>query len=120
MPKPVAVTIEQTPKRTFASALDWPGWSRSGKDEALALEALASYAPRYAQIAGADDRRFAADVRGEDLEVVERTEGSSGTEFGAPSKPTEHDRAGLDADEAARRARLVEAAWAFFDRTAAG
>jgi len=119
MPKPIAVTIEHTPKRTFASAVDWPGWSRSGKDEALALEALALYAPRYAPIAHAEHRQFAADVGIEDLEVVERIEGSSGTEFGVPSKATEHDRASLDADEAQRRAGLVDAAWAFFDRTAA-
>jgi len=119
MPNSIAVTIEHTPKRTFASAVDWPGWSRSGKDAALALEALAAYAPRYAPIAAAERRRFPAAVGVEDLEVAERIEGSSGTEFGVPSKPTEHDRAAMDADEAVRRAGLVEAAWAFFDRTAA-
>jgi hypothetical protein len=118
MTKPILVTIEHTPKKTFASAADWPGWSRSGKTEELALEALAAYAPRYAVIAGAERRRFAAAAGVDDLEVVERRAGSGGTEFGVPSRPTDHDARPTDAEEAARLAELVEAAWAFFDRTA--
>ena len=54
MPNPMLVTIEHSPKKTFATAADWPGWSRSGKTEELALEALANYASRYARIAEAD------------------------------------------------------------------
>ena len=120
MPKAILVTIEHTPKKTFASAVDWPGWSRSGKTEALALEALAAYAPRYAVIADAEHRRFASAVSVEDLDVVERREGSAGTEYGVPSHPTEHDARPTDADEALRLAGLVEAAWTLFDKTAAG
>ncbi len=118
MTKPILVTIEHTTKKTFASAADWPGWSRSGKTDALALENLVAYAPRYAAIAVAEHRRFAAGVDVEDLEVVERHEGSGGTEFGVPSRPTEHDARPTDADEAARLAALIEAAWALFDRIA--
>jgi hypothetical protein len=118
MTKPILVTIEYTPKRTFATAADWPGWSRSGKTEELALEALAAYAPRYASIAEAAHRRFAASATVDDLEVVERSQGSAGTEFGVPSRPTVQDARPTDADEAARLAGLVEAAWASFDQTA--
>ena len=119
MTKPTLVTLEHTPRRTFASASDWPGWSRSGKTEELALEALAAYAPRYAAIAEANHRRFAAMPTVADFEVVERREGSSGTEFGVPSHPTDHDARPTDADDADRLAGLVAAAWAFFDRVAA-
>ena len=42
------VYLERGDKRTFAGALDWPGWSRSGRDDEQALEALLAYAPRYA------------------------------------------------------------------------
>jgi creatinine amidohydrolase/Fe(II)-dependent formamide hydrolase-like protein len=119
MPKSIPVTIERSPKKTFASAVDWPGWSRPGKTAELALEALAAYAPRYAVVAAAEHRRFAATVSADDLEVVERTTGGAGTEFGVPSHPTEHDAVEMDADEAARRAGLVAAAWSLFDRTAA-
>jgi hypothetical protein len=47
----IAVYLEVSPQRTFASALDWPGWCRAGRDEDVALEALASYAMRYAPVA---------------------------------------------------------------------
>ena len=48
----VAVFLEITPKQAFASALDWPGWCRAGRDEGAALAALADYAERYAPVAG--------------------------------------------------------------------
>ena len=48
----IAVCLEVTPKQTVASALDWPGCCRPGRDEGAALEALASYAGRYAPVAG--------------------------------------------------------------------
>jgi hypothetical protein len=119
MMKGILVTIEHGPKKTFASAADWPGWSRSGKTEELAIKALAAYASRYAVIAEAEHRRFAATPTVDDLEVVERLERSGGTEFGVPSRPIAHDARSTDADEAARLAGLVCSAWECFDRTAA-
>ena len=119
MTKPILVTIEHTPAKTFASAADWPGWSRSGKTEDLALETLAAYAPRYAVIAGAEHRRFQAHPGPEDFEIVERNEGSAGTAYGVPSHPTSLDARPTDVAEADRLAGLVGAAWTFFDRTAA-
>lgn len=119
MPKPIAVTIEQGPKKTFASAADWTGWSRSGKTEEAALEALAAYAPRYAAIVAADKHPFPATATVADLEIVERNPGSAGTDYGVPSRPTSHDARPTDAAEAGRLADVVRAAWAFFDRTAA-
>ncbi len=41
------VFIESGRRRTFASALDWPGWARRGTTEELAVQALADYLPRY-------------------------------------------------------------------------
>jgi hypothetical protein len=117
--KPIAVTIEHTPKKTFASAADWPGWSRSGKTDDLALEALSAYAARYALVAETAHKQFVATSTVDDFEIVERDEGSSGTEFGVPSRPTDHDARPTDADEAAGLADLVEAAWRYFDRIAA-
>jgi hypothetical protein len=49
MPTPVDRLIEAGSKRTFASAVAWPGWCRAGRDETAALEALratASGTPR--------------------------------------------------------------------------
>jgi len=117
--RPIPVTIEHAAKKTFASAADWPGWSRGGKTEELALEALATYAARYRPVAEEAGLDFAATVSLDDLEVAERTEGSTGTEFGVPSKPTDQDGRALTAEAAERLAQLVTAAWSTFDRIAA-
>ena len=112
----IAVSVEATPKKAFATAVDWPGWSRSGKTEELALAALQDYAPRYAVVAEEAGVPFDPG----DYEVVERTEGAGGTDFGVPSSITDLDRRPVDAAEAERQARLVEAAWTVFARVAAG
>jgi hypothetical protein len=119
MTTPIAVTVEHTPKKTFVSAADWPGWSRGAKTEELALEALAAYAERYAPIAAQAAVAFPAGVGVDDLDVVERNAGSSGTEFGVPSRPTEQDARRMTPVEADCLARLVGAAWSTFDRVAA-
>jgi hypothetical protein len=119
MTKPVGVSIEATPKKSFATAVDWPGWSRSAKAEALAIETLASYAERYAPVA-----RLAGEALDDpdrlELDVVERTEGGASTEFGVPGNVTKHDRRPVSAKEADRLARLVDAAWQTFDKVAKG
>jgi hypothetical protein len=110
------VMVEATRSKTFASALDWPGLSRAGKDEALAIEALAAAIPRYAPVARAAGAPFAED--GWSIEVTERLEGDATTAFGAPSRVAEADRRPTTADEASALAALVEAAWAVLDATA--
>jgi hypothetical protein len=116
---PIAVTVEETPKKTFVSAADWPGWSRGAKTEELALEALAAYAARYAPVVAAAGVDFPKTIDIRSLDIVERQAGSSGTEFGVPSQPSDHDRRALTAADAERLAGLVKAAWSAFDRIAA-
>ncbi len=36
----IEVYLEIGAKRTFANAVEWPGWSRAGRDEDAALQAL--------------------------------------------------------------------------------
>ncbi|MBF8290687.1 MAG: hypothetical protein HW391_1655, partial [Chloroflexi bacterium] len=55
----IAVALETTAKKTFASAVDWPGWSRSGKTVPAALDALASSTERYEVVARAAGETFA-------------------------------------------------------------
>jgi hypothetical protein len=112
----IAVSVEATPKKAFATAVDWPGWSRSGKTEELALAALQDYAPRYAVVAAQAGVPFEPG----EYEIVERTGGAGGTDFGVPSSITDLDRRPVDAGEAKRVANLVEAAWAVFARVSAG
>jgi hypothetical protein len=111
----LAVALESAPKKTFATALDWPGWSRSAKDPDLALEALLRYAPRYAPVAVAAGLTFPDRL---DAEVVERADGGSGTEFGVPSRTHQADTRAVGATEAKRLAAIVEASWAHFDAVA--
>jgi hypothetical protein len=113
----IRVGIESTRLKAFASALDWPGWSRPGKTPEAAVEALLSFASRYAAIAARAGVPFpAGDLQ---ADVVEELEGDATTAFGAPSMTFEADRAPTNADEARVIAALVEAAWTTFDQTAA-
>jgi hypothetical protein len=111
----ISVAVETGAKKVFASALDWPGWSRSGKTEDAALAALAAYAGRYALVA----KDVHAPFDPHDYDVIEHTGGGSGTDFGVPSAITELDHRAVGPDEAERQARLVEAAWARLDEVAA-
>ena len=72
--KKVTVGVEVTPKKAFASALEWPGWTRAGKTPEDAVAALAAYADRYAAVAKRAklDFPFDADVQ---VDVVEEADG---------------------------------------------
>jgi hypothetical protein len=115
----ILISLEASPKKVFATAMDWPGWSRSGKTEELALEALAAYGSRYAVVAREAGVAFEPPAAG-DLEVVERVEGGGGTAFGVPSVITELDRRPVSKADAQRLASLVGAGWAIFDQVVAG
>lgn len=81
----IEVYLEVGEKRTFAAALDWPDWSRSGRDEASALQALYEYAPRYARVLETTTLNFRAPSEVSDLVVVEQVAGNATTDFGAPN-----------------------------------
>src|SRR2546425_3157866 len=111
------VYVESSRTRTFACAYDWPGWCRSGKDEASALVALAAYAPRYAAVA--KQARVAFDAK-PTFRVVERLAGSASTEFGVPAEVARRDTTLMAAAEGKRLASLLQAAWAVYERILAG
>lgn len=110
-----AVAIETGAKRVFATAVDWPGWSRSGKTEASAIEALVAAAPRYAAVAAVAGEPAPSPSGVDGVDVVERNPGDGGTDFGVPSRVTAQDRRPVSAAEADRLRRLVAAAWSVFD-----
>ena len=112
---PVRVYLETGAKRTFACALDWPGWCRSGKDEGVALAALETYAARYRPVAEAAGFPLPADVA---FDVVERLTGNATTDFGAPAIVAGQDSAPLDAAAQERLSKLLDAARATFERVA--
>ncbi len=122
-PRRIAVCLEATPKQAFASALDWPGWFRAGRDEDAALKALASDAERYAAVAEHTEVSFPSTIT---FDVVERVPGGPATAFAAtecrrpfPQVTVQAERATVTSAAARRLADLVTAAWATFDEIAA-
>ena len=115
----VAVLLERGRSRVFAIAVDWPGWERSASaragDEA-ALEALASYRSRYAEVATRAGVPFVGD--GAAMRVVAEAVGTATTDFGAPDVIVDADRPVVVAAgrrDLARRTSLLEAVWALLD-----
>jgi hypothetical protein len=114
------VLIEKGAKRVFASAVDWPGLARSGRDEASALEALLAAAPRYARVLARTRLGFRTPARDSDVHAVEHATGNATTDFGAPGVPARADaRAMSDADLERTRA-ILTAMWRAFDATVDG
>lgn len=119
MAKAIPVYIEAGDKKVFACSIDFPGWCRSGKTEEQALEALAAYAPRYAEVAERAKAAFGALARaGERFQVVERVKGKGATDFGIPHEIPKADAEPLTARQAARQVELMRAAWALLDEVA--
>ena len=114
---PVEVCVEEGSRRTFASALDWPGWCRSGKGEEDALQVLVAYAPRYRVVTAEAGIAFPRDI--DDLRVVERLPGSASTDFGVPGEVAQRDHDPLTRAEAERIAALVAASWRVLDEVVA-
>ncbi|MBO0687747.1 MAG: hypothetical protein J2P45_31750, partial [Candidatus Dormibacteraeota bacterium] len=113
------VYTESGSKRVFACSFDWPGWCRSGKGETAALEALATYAPRYAAVAAEAEVPFPPEAA-EDFDVLDRITDSKNADFGALGAPPARDAEPISSEEAARQASLLAAAWRVFDRVVAG
>lgn len=115
----VPVYLEIGTTKTFAGAIEWPGWCRSGRTEAEALEALLRYAPRYRAVLGSSKPTFRAPRDLSSLKVVERMNGGSGTDFGVPGGAPSADERPLDESELARFRRLLTRSWSAFDAAAA-
>ena len=113
------VVLEVAPKKAFASALDWPGWSRGAKTPDDALLALLDYAARYASVAKRAKVAFSPPATPRGVDVVERLKGGGGTEFGVPSVAATAETEALKGRDLRRLVSLLEAAWATFDAAAA-
>jgi DinB family protein len=112
---PIEVYVEIGQTRTFAGALDWPGWCRSGRDEASALQALCDYGPRYARALQRTPLRFRAPSEASTLVVVERLTGNATTNFGAPNLALSGDTKPIDPTELQRWQVVLNACWRTFD-----
>jgi hypothetical protein len=111
----VDVYIEVGAKRTFAGALDWPGWCRRGGDPEGALEALAGAASRYGRALRGTRLGFKAPLASA-LEVIERLKGDATTDFGAPGAAPSADKAPVRPADLRRFETILRATWRAFDR----
>jgi hypothetical protein len=109
------VYLEVGKKRTFAGAVEWPGWCRSGKSEEEALQGLLDYASRYARVLRGTTIEFRQPEALETLKVIERLEGNATTDFGAPAIAPTADERPIDEAELKRLTSILEACWRTFD-----
>ena len=114
-PNRIEVYLEVGSKKTFAGAVDWPGWCRSGRDEAAALQALIDYGPRYARALRSARLGFRAPSEASALFVVERLTGNATTDFGAPNLALRRDTKPIDPTELQRWRVVLRACWRTFD-----
>jgi hypothetical protein len=110
----IDVYLEVGAKRTFAGSLEWPGWTRGGKDEEQALQALFDYAPRYAKVA--KKLGFDAPKNVKELKVKERVKGSANTDFGSLGDAPTYDDEPVDENEHQRLQKILQACWAALDK----
>src|SRR5436309_13558819 len=121
MTSQLRVLVEQPTrgKRWVAVAADWPGLERGAKTEDEAVEKVARYLPRY--LAVAKRARLGSELATQtDPEIIGRYPGVGSTDFwGISFAPSPLDREPFDAPTFDRQVRLLRAAWAEFDETAA-
>lgn len=113
----VRVVLESEGGHAAAVAVDWPGWARHLRgDTDDALEALATYGPRYAEVPRRAGLAFdAAEVA---FDVLARVPGRY-TSMG-PRARTDVIDAPLGPGEGERLAALLAACWEMFDDVLSG
>src|SRR6185312_7353601 len=110
--------VEQGKKKAVAVALDWPGWNRSGKSEAEALQTHAAYSPRYAKVAALAGLAREFNAAGK-VTVVERLPGVGMTDFyGLSFRATAPEYKPMSSAECERKIALLRACWKYFDDVA--
>jgi hypothetical protein len=111
----INVYLEIGKKKVFASAMDWPGWSRGGRDEDQALQTLLDYGPRYAKVLNGSGLEFQAPGELSQLVILERLPGTSTTDFGAPVIIPDFDNAPFDNQVLENSRKLLQSCWQAFD-----
>jgi hypothetical protein len=112
------VYLEVGTKKTFAGAVEWPGWCRSGRNEESALQALFEYGARYARVLRTSRLGFKSPADISDFVVIERLKGNATTDFGAPGLAPSSDSEPVSAEELRQFQKLLKACWRALDAAA--
>ena len=113
------VLVERGNKKVFATAVDWPGWSRGAKTGDEALARLIEYGPRYKRSVGTAAAALELPRSITDLDVVLDTKGDANVDYGVPHTIVELDREMVSDAGLEREIGLLEAAWNAFEAAAA-
>ncbi|MGB7537504.1 MAG: DinB family protein [Anaerolineales bacterium] len=112
----INIYLEIGGKKTFAGALDWPGWCRSGKDGEAAARALFEYRLRYERALKGAETGFQPPDKETALSIVERLRGNATTDFGSPGMAPASDSKPMGKPELMRSTAILNACWRAFDR----
>jgi hypothetical protein len=115
----ISVYLEVGSKRVMASAADWPGWCRGGKDADAALRALLDYGPRYQRVVGRSRLGFKAPASVAVFDVTERLKGNATTDYGVPGLVALGDHRPLTGPDLKRLWALLKACWRALDTAVA-
>jgi hypothetical protein len=119
-PAEIPTYMEIGAKRTFAGALDWPGWCRAARDEAAALEALHGAGRRYAKVLRGTGLGLEPPKDPSRFTIDERLQGDATTDFGAPSIAPKADARPIEVVELRRSRSILGACWKSFDAAVDG
>lgn len=114
----IRVALERGDKRFFATALDWPGWSRGANTSGEAMARLIEYGTRYKKSLGKAADELKPPASETDLDIVLDTKGDANVDYGVPHTVVDPDRDELSPAELTRQIELLEAAWRAFDAAA--
>lgn len=113
------IVVETGKQKVFASALDWPGWSRGArKTNDNAIAALLTYRARFATVLAATGA-VTLPVGPVDIQVVEEQAGNGQTDFGVPGQVAASEHTPIEGEELERQIAVLEAGWTFFDQVGA-
>lgn len=114
------VVIETGKQKVFASAIDWPGWSRAGKRTAeAAIGELLAYCTRYNAVLRLAGIAAIPDPGGQ-VDVIDTVEGAGVVDFGVPDAVHAVERQSMDTGECVRQVAILKASWRFLDQVASG
>lgn len=102
---PLGVVLEVLSTRSFACAIQFPGWFGYGRTPEAAIERLLAYRARYAPIARSAKRTLPENST---LVILEQLQGNGTTQFGAPGQIAQVERTATATD--LRRLRALHAA----------
>lgn len=116
----IPIYLERGEKRTFAGVIEWPGWCRSGRDDASAVQALLESGPRYARVVSRSRLGFRLPPDVGHFDVIERLRGNATTDFGAPGAQPKADDREVDAADLRRLRAIFQACWRAVDDAVKG